>query len=377
MKRRILHITTGGSVGGIEKHILSIIKGLSNKYEFTVTFFNEMAEEASSMVPLYKGAGAGVVNLEAKRKVDFYSVCRLLKLIKKGKFDLLHVHSIQAGLLGGIFARLLSIPVIATLHNMEEALTKPNWALLTGLVYRKFSRVICISKGVRKFVLEKTLIPPNKCEVVYYGIDIRNTFSFAGSEMGIRNEFGISENTLLIGTVARLAPQKGHKYLIHAAPKIRRKISNFHILFVGHDDRSIRMALEGEVKRLGVDDLVTFAGFRDDISNIISSIDLFVLPSLWEGFGLVLLEAMQAGKPTVATNVGPIPEVVINGETGLLVPPENAEELAEAIVRLAEDRDLACRMGEAGKKRLEDHFSLKGMLEQIEAIYEEVLEATC
>jgi glycosyltransferase involved in cell wall biosynthesis len=173
--------------------------------------------------------------------------------------------------------------------------------------------------------------------------------------------------------VARLAPQKGHRVLFDALPAIVARVPNVHVRLVGHEELSTVAELREYAEQRGVADRVTFEGFRSAV-DVMADFDVFVLPSLWEGFGLVLLEAMAAGRPVVASAVGPIPEIVVDGVTGLLVPPGDAAALAAAITRLLTDPDLAAAFGRAGRARVEAEFGLDTMVARTQALYEELVE---
>ena len=176
--------------------------------------------------------------------------------------------------------------------------------------------------------------------------------------------------------IARLAPQKGHRVLFDALPRVLERVPEARVRVVGHEELSTVAELRAYAAGRGVADRVAFEGFRGDVPSVLRELDLFVLPSLWEGFGLVLLEAMAAGRPVVASAVGPIPEVVVDGESGLLVPPGDPEALARAIVRVLEDAVLAERLGRAGRARVEQVFGLDRMVERTDALYQELVRAS-
>jgi glycosyltransferase involved in cell wall biosynthesis len=148
------------------------------------------------------------------------------------------------------------------------------------------------------------------------------------------------------------------------------------VRLVGHEELSTAAELRVYASERGVDDLVTFEGFRADVPQVMADLDVFVLPSLWEGFGLVLVEAMAAGRPVVASAVGPISEIVVDGVTGLLVPPGDPDALAEAIVRLLQDPELAAALGRAGRARVERELRVDTMVTRTEALYDELLGRT-
>jgi glycosyltransferase involved in cell wall biosynthesis len=175
----------------------------------------------------------------------------------------------------------------------------------------------------------------------------------------------------LLGLVARLHRQKGLGDLLAAVAWVRERVPDVRLLLIGEGE--LRDELEAQARALGLSGAVIFAGIRTDVAEIVAALDIFVLPSLWEGTSNAVLEAMAAGLPIVATAVGGTPEVVVDGVTGLLVPPRDPSALAGALVTLLQDADLRHRMGRAGRERVKQYFSLERMVRRTEALYEELL----
>ena len=178
--------------------------------------------------------------------------------------------------------------------------------------------------------------------------------------------------TMKVAIVARLAAQKGHHVLLDAIQEVAKSIPSVHLLVIGHEDDLTIAELRGYAHQIGIKDNVSFLGFRANIAELTEDTDLFVLPSLWEGFGLVLIEAMALGLPVVASSVGPIPEIVLDGQSGRLVPPGNALALADAIRGLLESPEIAFAMGNAGRERVKTAFSIQKMVGEIERVYAEL-----
>jgi len=357
-------VTTFGSAGGVENHMVSLIKELAGLYDIHVAYFLEVNTKCKAV---FKDLGVDVIDLKSKNsKSDLSSIIRLYKVIKHGRYNLIHFNSLRTGLIGGAIANHYSIPSIASFHNYEESLNNRFISFAVNRVYRKFKKIICISGWLQDYLVKRLKLPKEKYINIHYGIEEK-------SEVGkdIRLEFGISEDKYIIGNVARLAPQKGHEYLLKAIKIVKEKSYNkeFHVIIVGHDDRGIRKNLEELTLDLGIKDKVTFSGYRDDISDFMNAFDLFVFPSIWEGFGLVLLEAMRFKKPIIATKIGPIPEIVINGETGILVEQKNTETLADSILQLMNNPVMAKQYGNNGFMRVKQHFSLTKMVHKIKEIY--------
>ena len=175
----------------------------------------------------------------------------------------------------------------------------------------------------------------------------------------------------MVGSLGRLHPQKGFSDLLTAFAQVRQRIPSVRLFVAG--DGELRDDLEAQARSLGMAAVVTFAGVRADVSEVLAALDVFVLPSLWEGMPNAVLEAMASGLPVVATAVGGTPEVVVDGVTGLLVPPQDPGALAQAIGHLLRDPDLRRRMGRAGRRRVEEHFDVRETVRQVESLYETLL----
>jgi glycosyltransferase involved in cell wall biosynthesis len=226
----------------------------------------------------------------------------------------------------------------------------------------------------RQVEIEQTGVSPEKVVTIYNGVDAEN-FSTSGTRTTgqVLQPFGIPTDVPLVGSVGRFRPQKGYADLLVAMKQVKENAPTARLLLVG--DAELQADLEAKAMSLGLDEVVTFAGVRTDVPEILTALDVFVLASLWEGMPNAILEAMAAGLPVVATAVGGTPEVVVDGVTGLLVPPRDPTALAQAITRLLDDPDLRQRMGRAGRERVLQHFSVEQMVKRTQTLYEQLLDA--
>jgi len=258
--------------------------------------------------------------------------------------------------------------LISSIHNTEEFMKNK---VMKGIQKHSLScadEVIVISKAVGQYLKETTKINENKLKTIYYGYT-RKTDRLEVSE-NIKEKYNITKNELIIGMIGRYCQQKGHRYLIESFKKILKEVPEARLFIAGHGNNEYKKEIIELAKNLGVSEKIIFEGYRDDVINLMNQFDVFVLPSLWEGFGLVFLEAMSVAKPIVATDVGPISEVVINGETGYLVEPKNFDVLAEKIIILLKDIELRNKMGLSGKERLEKQFTIEKMISETEKVYD-------
>ena len=233
-------------------------------------------------------------------------------------------------------------------------------------------RVMVNAEAIGRFVAAEEGCPRAKMVLIPNGVR-EDALRPAGDGRAKRRELGLPPDTPVIGAVSRLAWKKGIRHLIEATPHILESSPNAHVVIAG--DGPLRAELEANADALGVRDRVLFLGSRSDTIELMAAFDVFVLPSVVEGMSNALLEAMAVGRPVVVTDVGGNPEVAVDGETGLVVPPADPPQLAASIVKLLEAPELAAEMGAAGRRRVLEHYQIDVMTRRIEALYEELLTA--
>ncbi len=290
---------------------------------------------------------------------------RLAALVEARRISLLHVNATgRVALCAGLVGRWRRVPVLWHVRVKEPEGWKDR------LLARLATRVVVNSGAVAgRF----TGSARAKVTLIHNGIDLRR-FTPARPSEELRRGLGLPPGVPVVGSVGRFVAYKGYEYLLEAARLVQQKIPEARWILVG--DGELRGALEAQCRRLGLEKAVRFAGWQERVAEHLALFDLFVLPSLGEHFGRVLLEAMAMAKAVVATNAGGVPEIVRDGETGLLVPPADPEAMAAAVVTLIQDRALASRLGAAGRRRVESEFSLGRHVEAVEAVYASLLDAT-
>jgi glycosyltransferase involved in cell wall biosynthesis len=238
-------------------------------------------------------------------------------------------------------------------------------------IARFFDRILICSEALRQ-VTHQYRIPQDKVRLLYNFVDLAKREVGQGVREEVRAEFGFGADDQIILNVARLDAEKGQHYLIRAVPAIARKFPRARFLLVG--DGRLRSALEQTSRQLGLEDRVVFAGYRSDSARIMAAADLIAMPSLREGLSVAMLEAMAFAKPIVATAVDGTAEAVKHQETGILVPPKDAEALAEGICSVLGDADKAHRLGQEGRRLVESQFSLETSTKTLSGYYQELLD---
>jgi glycosyltransferase involved in cell wall biosynthesis len=229
------------------------------------------------------------------------------------------------------------------------------------------TKIIAVSESVRNFIIQWHRIKPARVVTLYNGIDI-NKYNGNNKEQNLLHEFNLQKNFVIIGFIGRLEEVKGLDYLLEAATVIVKKNKEARFLIVG--EGSQKRFLQQKAQDLGIGKYIIFPGFREDVDEILAAIDILVMPSISEAFPTAILEAMASKKPVIATTVGGVPEIVVNRETGILIPAKNIESLANAIIDLMQSSEKRSVMGLKGRERVAEHFSIERMVENYENLYD-------
>jgi glycosyltransferase involved in cell wall biosynthesis len=313
--------------------------------------------------------------LRAHSRFDAFALRRLVSLVRDGHFDILHSHLFRADIYAGLAVSQLGErrPVlVSTRHNDDRFFLNPFVGIVHYMLSSRQDLIIAISDHIARFTIARGVRDPARVRRVYHGLEPLHTAELQRAATGIRRELGVAPDDFLVGNVGRLAPQKGQRHLIGALPLLLERVPRAHVAIAGGGD--LEEFLRSLAAELGVADRVHVLGPRRDVPALMHALDAFVMPSIWEGFGIVLLEAMAAARPIVASAVATIPEIVLDEQTGLLVPAGDAVALADALARLAAEPELARELGERGRERLQRHFSLDKMVGDTELLYRELVE---
>jgi glycosyltransferase involved in cell wall biosynthesis len=373
---RILHVITSLARGGAQAHLLELMRGQKARgHEVELAYFKD-----PEMVPDFSPVAGFPFALDMEDLASAALLGRLWGLVSAVKPDILHTHLLKADAYGAVAGRFgAARATVASKHNDESALQRPWVARLHGLLSRLDDRIIVCSDHVGRYMVETGRAPAQKIRLVYYGIELDRPLALSELQLReVRRDLDLPPAGPFLLCVARLDPQKGHPYLIEAMRTVLRRFPDARLVLVGAAQQGSEeyvAALREQAAAAELVGKVTFAGERQDVPRLMAAADVFVLASLWEGFGLVFAEAMAAGTPVVGTRVSAVPEVVQDGETGILVPPRDPRALAEALIRLLDDSAERRRMGNNGYRRVRERFGAPRMVEQTLAVYQEALAA--
>lgn len=370
--KSVLHVITTINRGGAENHLLELVRGqLLGGLRVAVAYLKGDGYWESSL----RRAGAEVICLQLRHYGQLAPVFRLRNFVARFAPEVVHAHMPPAEL----YTRLaLALPgtakptFVISKHNDEPFYRGAGQRAVARWVAGRAARIIAISHAVNSYTRRTLGLPSEKVVTLHYGIDPKPYRTAPNKAIAeLRKEWNIPADAWVIGTVARLVPQKALHVMIKGYAKYRERAAcPSRLVMVG------RGGLEAELKalaeELGIGQELVWAGFREDIPAVMNAFDCFALTSIYEGFGLVLLEAMAAGRPVVATSVSAIPEVVADGESGILVPANDPDALAGAFKRL-ENAEVRRELGRAGLNRAEEVFTLDLMVAKTIGMYRECL----
>lgn len=372
-KRRILVITDMfRKMGGSERNIMQLLHGMDQtRFQIYVACFRsgELAQAARGEgFQTYGLRRGGLYSIDGFKNIIF-----LYKLIRRERIDLIVTYHEGSDFLGLVLSSLCRIPVISSRRDMGFK-ARLSHRIAYGVVGRYFDGVITVSDAVKQEVVRRGWFKEGNVWAIHNGINVEEYTNHVNRD-AIKRSIGIGANKCVVGLVSNIKKIKGIRYFLHAASLVCAGNSEVEFVIIGGDLNEAGSSMTDMkllTKELNIADRIHFLGEKKEIGELISIFDVGVLSSLSEGFSNVLLEYMASAKPVVATDVGGNKEAVINGETGLLVPSGNAHRLAKGINVFLGNRDLASRCGLAGRRRVEEEFSLKRMIQKYEDIFEYV-----
>ncbi len=361
---RVLYLITELNVGGCERALGRLLAGLDReRFEPVVTCL--YGGSASPVAASIRGLGLPVFDLGMTHKWRLDALLRLYYLLRNERPKILHTLLFHANIVGRILGRLAGVPVV--ISGERTMGMESRWRYLTNrLTLSLVDRVVCVSEQVAAFCRQRIDLALEKTVVIPNGVDFPTMDSLMDQPTA-RRQVGLPSDGVWIGTVARLDPVKRLDLLLEAL-SILEHVQALVVGYGAENERLSRMAEE-----LGLQNRVRFVGYQRDVWPWLAACDVYAVSSDWEGMPNAVLEAMGVGLPVVATAAGGTPDVVVDGETGLLVPQDDPAALAAALDRLINDPELRRTMGAAGQKRARTRFSAQQMVERTQALYAELL----
>ncbi|MBF0484551.1 MAG: glycosyltransferase [Candidatus Omnitrophica bacterium] len=366
-KIRVIHLIPNLGIGGAERVLVNICNKIDKtKFDLTVLYWGD----DESLLPQLKATEVNIIRLNTKKIISLDLIFKIAKILKNSSADILHTHFMDSDFLGFCAAFLTRTPMICHIHTHHPFLEVIRHRIRYFFMAFFIKKFICVSEKVSQYFLESTKINRRKVEVIYNGIQIDQRFENKGKLFSnqLKVSLGINLEHAVIGNVSRMVPIKGQKYILTAIPKILKIYPKTSFLFVG--DGKSRAELEKLTDELNIRNNVIFTGIRFDIPELLNVIDIFILSSFYEAMGLVIVEAMAAGKPIIATEDA-VSELITPDEDGILIPSHNSDAIADSTLKLMNAPDLCEKIGQRAKQKAL-RFSDDKMVEQIQALYEKI-----
>jgi glycosyltransferase involved in cell wall biosynthesis len=359
----ILHVDPERGLGGGERQVLGLLTHLAA----TGHQQRLAADPRGRIAPLATELGIPVAALAIRNHLDVLAARRLAGLLARERYDILHLHTARAHAMTAFLGMLPGVSRVVT-RRMDYRL-RGGW-YTRRLYNHEVQAVVAISDGVRAALIASG-VEPAHIHLVPSGVEPERFAVSAAARAAARARFALTDDRFVLAVVGALEARKGHDVLLDALATL----ADPAVVVVAAGEGGAHAALAARVRTLGLDATVRFLGRVDDVTSVLAAADVLVMPSRQEGLGVAALEAMAAGLPVIASRVGGLPEAVVDGETGLLVPPADAPALAAAIAWLAADRALARRLGAAGRERVRARFTMAGMAAATLAVYRRLAES--
>ena len=366
---KVLHIISKLPIGGVENQLLLVLKNYDReKFQPFVCSLSEKGEIGQEIEKI----GIKVFALNKLKHTFDYSIIKdICDIIKRERIQIVRTHQYHANFYGRIAAKKSKVPcIVASVHNVYTRDKKLHRRIINRFLARFTDKIIAVSEEVKMDILKYDRISEDKVQVIYNGVDL-NAFNESFDKEQIKSKLGINPNVPVIGTVGRLTEQKGHIYLLQAILKLKHKFPDIKVLIVG--DGPLMDELKSYTSSSGLSNNVIFTGFRRDIPALLSIMDIFVFPSLWEGLPNALIEAMASGKAIIASNLPQIKEVLVSDGLGILVPPKDSDSISQSINFLLKNEKIVKKMGNLAKNMACTRFNIENTVKIYEKMFEKIL----
>ena len=369
MSRRlsILYFSNSLVRAGAEEHVLTLLHGLDRqRFRAHLVCMPEVAEQVRRDLP----GDVELTTLRLRRPRQVGAALRLGRLLRAQRIDILHSHLFYASLFASPIGRLCRVPVIIETPHLREH-WRHGWLkgrfVVDRLVGRCVDRYIAVSEANARYLAQQKGLPARKIVTIHNGCNVERFDPHRPVPAVLRSTLGFGPQDPVLVVLARLEPQKGHGVLLDALPSIVPRFPSVRVVCVG--DGALRSELELRARALGLASTVRFVGYRSDVRDWLALADFTVLPSFYEGLPLAAIESLAAGRPVVATAVDGTPEVVVDGQTGLTVPPGDPASLADAIARLLKNPDERRRLGRTGRQWVVERYADTRQIRLTEDLY--------
>ncbi|GAB1422144.1 glycosyltransferase [Anaerolineales bacterium] len=369
---RVVHIIKAKQIAGAETHLLTLLPLLQqHAFEIHLLLLVEAAYPMQDLIQQMQAQGIAVQSIPIVADLDPRSFLKLYRAIKALQPDLVHTHLIHADTHGIPAAKWAGVKtIVSSRHAADLFRRRQPLKSLNRLVMRLTRKTIAISDSIKHIMITYDGLPPEKIQRIHYGLAHQpiSEVTIQAQRQQLRADLNLAPNTFIMGMVCRLIEEKAIPYVLEALALLADQDAQL-IIF---GDGPLRDSLHAQSRVLGLAERVSWLGWRDDARQIMAGFDLFLMPSLSEGFGMALLEAMACRLPIIASNVASLPEIVADQVSGLLVPPADVPAIAAALDQLIQDPERLKSLGKAGEKRLESHFTADRMAQETADCYRSI-----
>ena len=366
---KVLHLISSCGLFGAERVILTLASQ-NNGIDFWVGALNNHHNPHLEIIQEAKTAGLKTIVFDSRGQVDFKTVSSIQKFLNENSIDILHTHNYKSDIMGFWATRFSYTQWVATNHVWHSTDSKMRFYETIDAIVLKFAKMIfTVSQEIKDDMLQKGF-KENHIHVIHNGINI-SQFNPKTARVQLRADWKVSDNEILLTIVGRLAPEKGHEVLFKAMTQITKQHPNVKLLVIG--DGPLRNNLEEQIKNLNLSNHIILAGLREDMPDVYRSCDILVNASYKEGLPMTILEAMASGLTIIATRVGAVPQVIREGENGILLEAGNSEVLAQAVISLLNDPSQRQILAQQAYKDVCRDFSDQIMFDKYKQLYEAVL----
>lgn len=369
-KWRILQLTSSSDIGGTERMLLNFLRN-ADRDSFDFSVYSLMG--GGYLTNECKKIGINARTFGIKSFFNFYRIRDLVKEVRNGKFHLIHSYGLRADLISRVFLKKWDkyYPILVSGIRSIDPHRRFLHIFLDRLTAKNVSLFISNSEAGRQVRIKREKFSPEKIVTIYNGVSEEIKYP-PEKRMEIRRKLGLTDDIMLIGHISNLRRMKGHEEVLLAAKHLIKENPKIFFIFAGRDDSGGK--IPELAKELNIENNVKFLGFYSEPEEILRAIDVFILPSYWEGFPASILEAMIYSLPVIASNVGGIPEIIQDGLNGILIPPKKPDALSDAIKRIINDRILSEKLSINAYKTVTEKFQLSKMVNDIQNTYKNILK---
>lgn len=364
----ILHLIDTTGPGGAETVFISLLRELQQSDSRNLVVLRGEGWVADQV----RRVGIEPLFIDSKGSFNIGYVLAMRKLVRKERVDLIHGHLLGSNVYGALLSILTRLPMVATFHGSVDVASRERFLRAKFLLIGwGASAIVCVSRTLQEDLARRSPLPSRKLKLIYNGVD-PSQFQKAPA-VGLRTEIGVSAEATLVVSIGNIRPAKGYEYLVDAAIQMAGSDPSVHFVVVGHQRASLFAQLEEQASQAATEPNIHWLGFRQDVNDILQQADIFLLPSISEGFSISTVEAMMAEVPIIATRSGGPEEILSDLETGLLVPAKEPKAIVDAIHRLR-DAELKSRLVRNARNEAMNRFSLDSMLSAYTDLYKQLIQ---